>query len=156
MRPSRDETMLRVAEALALRSTCLKRAVGCVIADEGGEILATGYNGVAKGRPHCNEADGPATLEGIERYDHACNDGRPIPDGSDLCEAVHAESNAMRQCRAPKEAATVYVTVSPCWRCAKELLNLPARRLVVRALGPDWARVEALWTRDGRTWTLVP
>lgn len=55
MRISRDEWGLRLAEVTALRGTCLRRQVGCVLVDYGGRVLATGYNGVPRGMPHCNE-----------------------------------------------------------------------------------------------------
>lgn len=55
MRPSKDTTWLEVACALARQSTCLRRAVGCVLIDKHGEVDGTGWNGVASGQPHCNE-----------------------------------------------------------------------------------------------------
>lgn len=55
MRIDIDEWALRLAEATAARSTCLRRSVGCVLLDRDGIVLATGYNGVARGMPHCNE-----------------------------------------------------------------------------------------------------
>lgn len=55
MRLSRDEWGLRLAEVTALRGTCFRRQVGCVLVNADGRVLATGYNGVASGLPHCNE-----------------------------------------------------------------------------------------------------
>lgn len=55
MRISRDEWGLQIAEVTALRGTCLRRQVGCILTDENGIVLATGYNGVARGLSHCNE-----------------------------------------------------------------------------------------------------
>ena len=76
-RPSKDEYFLRMAALVAERSTCLRRAVGCVLVDARGHVLATGYNGVAAGQPHCNEVSessyvvvkkGPLD-EAIKRYE---------------------------------------------------------------------------------------
>jgi dCMP deaminase len=56
MRPTRDSINLSIARVVATRSTCLRRSVGCVLTDVSGHILSTGYNGVARGVPHCNDS----------------------------------------------------------------------------------------------------
>lgn len=55
-RPGVDAYFLALAALVATRSTCLRRAVGCVLVDARGHVLATGYNGVAPKHPHCNDA----------------------------------------------------------------------------------------------------
>lgn len=55
MRLERDEYFLQMAELVARRGTCFRRQVGCVLVNHRGHVLATGYNGVAAGMPHCNE-----------------------------------------------------------------------------------------------------
>ncbi|HEX6989232.1 MAG TPA: dCMP deaminase, partial [Bacillota bacterium] len=47
-RPSWDEYFMGLAEAVAARSTCARRAVGAVIVRDR-RILATGYNGSPPG-----------------------------------------------------------------------------------------------------------
>ena len=84
MRPALDTTMIAIAQILAQRATCSKLAVGCVLTDRQGRILATGYNGVPRGCPHCIDVPCP---------------GANAPAGADLCEAVHAEQNALLQCK---------------------------------------------------------
>lgn len=54
-RPSLDRYLMNLAEAAAVRSTCIRRSVGCVLADARGRVLAVAYNGVPSGQPHCNE-----------------------------------------------------------------------------------------------------
>jgi dCMP deaminase len=44
-----------IAELVAKRSTCLRRAVGCIIVKDK-RILTTGYNGAPTGIKHCIEA----------------------------------------------------------------------------------------------------
>lgn len=56
MRPTKDEYLMQLARVAATRTTCVRRGVGCVLADERGHVLAIGYNGVASGLPHCNES----------------------------------------------------------------------------------------------------
>jgi dCMP deaminase len=115
MRPSKDEVMLAVALALSTRATCRKRAVGCVLTDTAGHILSTGYNGVPHGMPHC--IDTPCV-------------GFGLPMGSDTCQAVHAEINAMLQCKDIDAIHTCYVTCRPCNNCLKTLMNTQCKRLV--------------------------
>jgi dCMP deaminase len=138
-RPSKTEWFLDMAELVARRSTCARRSVGCVLVNERGHVLATGYNGVAAGLPHCNEG-------------HPCP-GATAPSGTalDSCEAVHAEQNALLQCRDVFSIFTAYVTVSPCTTCVKLLLSTSTRHLVFRERYPHPAALE-LWTRAGRTW----
>lgn len=113
----RHEWFLRIAETVAARSSCARRAVGAVVVDGVGYILATGYNGPARGQPNCTEVRCP---------------GAEAPPGTDLdaCIAIHAEVNAIAQARNIKEATALYCTVSPCIHCAKILGNLPALRRV--------------------------
>lgn len=144
MRPTMDGTMLAVAAVLAKRGTCLKLQVGCVLCDQHGRVLSTGYNGVARGMPHCNQP-------GLHNYPHKCP-GADAPAGADLCEAVHAEQNAMLQCRDTDRIVTCYTTVSPCQRCVKELLNTGCTRILFNTAYHGNPQAEALWCRAGREW----
>jgi dCMP deaminase len=132
MRISRDEWGLKLAQLTSLRSTCLRRQVGCVLTDSRGIVLATGFNGVPAGFPHCNEG-------------HPCP-GADAPSGQSLdqCRAIHAEQNALIQLTRPYEVATVYTTTFPCTHCIKMLMNTSASRIVYLE---DYAHSEAkkLW-----------
>ncbi len=83
-RPSKDEYYLKIAEAVALRSTCLRRQYGAVIVKDD-RIVATGYNGSERGAPNCID-------RGI-----CLREQMGIPHGEryELCVAVHAEANAI-------------------------------------------------------------
>lgn len=148
MRPSRDEWALKLALLTAQRTTCCRRAVGCVLLNARGHVLATGYNGVAAGLPHCNHHD-PFFETG---FPHACSRANS-PSGTNLdgCLAIHAEQNALLQCRDTYAIHTCYVTVSPCMTCAKLLLNTSCERIVfVEEYSHSAAR--ELWTGAGRAW----
>ena len=98
--------MMSVAEAISARATCQRAAVGCVLFDFKKRILSTGYNGPPQKHDHCNKhCPGMAF------------------DGGDNCMSVHAEVNALIQCRSPDEVVFVVCTHLPCFRCAKALLN---------------------------------
>ena len=137
MRPSKDKTFLDLAQTLAKRGTCIRKQVGCVLIDELGQILSTGYNGVARGLPHCNEeVSEPIIYKNVELekkviHPHKCAGAdHDSGQGLDICEAIHAEQNALLQCADVQKIHTAYVTVSPCRHCMKLFMNTSAKRIV--------------------------
>lgn len=95
---------MRMAELIAMRSTCSRRQVGCVITTlDNTRVLSVGYNGNAKGLP--NQCDNPT--------EHG------------KCGCIHAEENALIACSetsiTPKK---VFVTVFPCVMCLKKIIQL--------------------------------
>jgi dCMP deaminase len=101
-RPTRADTLLTVAYAMAERSTCTRLHVGAVAATDG-RILSTGYNGAPAGTPHCTHPP------------------------SEVCNrSVHAEANAVAYAArhgVSLEGAEIYATDSPCYTCACLLIN---------------------------------
>lgn len=154
-RTSIDETWLMVAIALAHRGTCMKFKVGCVLTDSAGHLLAANYNGVAAGEPHCNEVSTFSQITGKRplEYLHKCA-GASAPAGSDLCEAIHAEQNALTRCLLPDQVFTCYLTTSPCMRCTKQLLNTNCKRILFLDEYTREPQAKELWTRRGRDWVL--
>lgn len=151
MRVSKDEWAMRLAEVTATRGTCLRRQVGCVLTDAEGRVLATGYNGVSRGLPHCNHAEDVLGIGHSPWYPNACEAAwASSGEGLDACEAVHAEQSALTQCRDPDRVWSCYVTVSPCASCLKLLLNTGCRRVVFRQ--PYAQDASGLWTKAGREW----
>lgn len=135
-RMSKDEYFSELAVLVSRRGTCARRLVGCVLVSSRGHVLATGYNGVPRNHTHC--------------IDHHCpGAGLPSGTGLDKCEAIHAEQNALLQCRDVNEIETAYVTAMPCMTCMKLLLNTSCRRIVY--IEP-YAHAEAgqLWIKNGR------
>lgn len=152
MRPSRDETWLAVAAVVAQRSTCLRRAVGCVLVNARGHVMSTGYNGRAAGLPHCNQPEfAPYPL--ATDFPHRCP-GAVAVSGTNLdgCEALHAEQNALLQCRDIYGIDTCYVTTAPCLTCVKLLLNTSCNRIVYLDDYPHSAHSRDLWVNTGRHW----
>lgn len=101
-RPTRTDTLLTVAYAMAERSTCTRLHVGCVAAIHG-RILSTGYNGAPAGTPHCTH-----------------------PSGEVCSRSVHAEANAVAYAArhgVSLEGAELFATDSPCYTCACLLIN---------------------------------
>ena len=150
MRPSKDQWAMDLALVTARRATCLRRQCGCVLLNARGHVLATGYNGVAAGQAHCNEevwGDGA-----ILTWPNACPGARaPSGQGLDTCQAIHAEQNALLQCRDVYAIHTAYVTASPCITCCKLLLNTSCERIVFFEAYPH-PEARALWEGAGRSW----
>jgi len=157
----------------AQRSTCLRRQCGCVLLNARGHVLATGYNGVAAGQPHCNEGyehkvysvstlppharalyDNALSksMSGAPQFPHACV-GATAPSGTglDSCQAIHAEQNALLQCRDAWAIDTCFVTASPCVTCIKLLLNTSCQRIVFAEQYPH-GDSEKWWKNAGRVW----
>src|SRR5208283_5745735 len=118
-----------------------------------------GYNGVPSGSPHCSEeveevdSDTLFTDMGLKilltPYPYACGGTAfKTGEGLDFCDAVHAEQNALVQCRDVDRIHTCYTTVSPCVSCTKLLMNTLCVRVVFR---DDYAQSgERLWTASRR------
>lgn len=159
-RLTRDQWAMGLAELTARRGTCLRRQVGCVLLNEMGHVLSTGYNGVAAGMPHCNEVgrvspSGPDYVPFPDDpigYPNACP-GAHAASGTNLdgCHALHAEQNALLQCRDPWAIHTAYVTASPCMTCTKLLLNTSCQRIVFLEPYPH-NDAQVLWEKAGREW----
>ena len=115
MRLSAEAWAMGLATATAARASCLRRNVGCVLLDSKNRVLATGYNGPPACMPNCS-----VNCIGMQ------------PNGADSCLAVHAEINALMQCNDIDSIHTIVVTCFPCFRCAKALLNTPAKTLIYK------------------------
>ena len=130
-RISKDEYYLGIALAVARRSTCLRRQYGAVIV-KGDNIIATGYNGSARGESNCCDMG--------ECWRQANN----IPHGQmyEKCVAVHAEDNAISQAGREAIGATLYlagledgkpIKAEPCLMCERKIRNARIKEVVVDA-----------------------
>ena len=127
-RISKDEYYRGIALAVAKRSTCLRRQYGAVIV-KGDNIIATGYNGSARGEPNCCDVG--------ECWRQAHN----IPHGEqyEKCVAVHAEDNAISQAGREAIGATLYlagledgkpIKTEPCMMCARKIKNARIAKVI--------------------------
>ena len=143
MRPDKLAVQLANATLWSLRSTCSRRRVGCILVDVRGHVLSSGHNGVPMGHTHCTDAPCPGS-------------GLPSGTGLDKCQAVHAEMNAILQCRDPYEIDTCICTTAPCTICIGLLLNTSCKTIY---FGEDYPHAEAsrkLWEGRKRVWQKVP
>jgi dCMP deaminase len=122
LRPTWDEYFMAICLQVASRATCDRGRSGCVIVRDK-QILATGYVGSPVGQPHCDEV-------GHEFHQVIHEDGHL----SQHCiRTTHAEQNAI--CQAAKigialDGATLYCKMTPCYVCAKMIINVGIRRVV--------------------------
>lgn len=131
-RPTRDMTLLMLADVMSRRSTCSRAQVGAIISIHG-RVLSTGYNGAPAGRPHCQH---PCTCSSIY-----LNQDPPPPfphqGGCPATQAcgvsVHAEANAVAFAArhgVAVEGAEMHTTLSPCVACAQLLINAGIIRVI--------------------------
>ena len=108
-RPDWHQTWLDIAAAVARRSYDPKWKVGAIIVSEDNTtMLALGYNGNYPGGPHERDSDDV----GASGF-------------------IHAEENAL--IKAPyhyPQPKVMYVTVSPCYMCAKKIINAGISRVI--------------------------
>jgi len=106
-RISREKLFMEITKLVSQRGTCSRKQVGAVATIEG-RIIATGYNGVPSGQPHC------------------CETEPEIGSNQGCVKCVHAESNLVSWSAREGiklKGATLYCTLSPCTDCSKLLIN---------------------------------
>lgn len=127
-RISKQDYYLAIARAVSLRSTCLRRQYGAVIVKDD-MIIATGYNGSARGEPNCCDMG-----ECWREINH-------IPHGEryEACVAVHAEDNAISQAGRKTIGATLYlagfengkpIDAKPCLMCERKIKNAGIKEVI--------------------------
>jgi dCMP deaminase len=105
VRPTWDEYFMRQTYLAAQRATCDRKHVGAVIISPDHRVIATGYNGAPAGQPSCDDVG------------HELHDGHCI-------RTLHAEDNAISFAGRMAMSCTLYVTVIPCYDCAKRIVNV--------------------------------
>lgn len=102
-----NEYFMQLAKTVAMRGTCDRAYVGCVLVNDENRIVSTGYNGSISGNPQCDEVG------------HTMRDGHCIA-------TIHAEMNALLYCAKAGikvKGSKCYVTHYPCLNCTKALIQ---------------------------------
>lgn len=130
MRPEWNEYFIEIAKVVSRRSTCLRRRYGAVIVKDR-VMISSGYNGSPRGMENCIDL-GRCTREELK-----------VPSGEryELCEAVHAEQNAI--INAPPDRmknATIYIAGyeedgsfaagRPCKLCNRMIRNAQIKEVI--------------------------
>ena len=108
-----DTTYLKMADEWGQLSKAKRRKVGCLIVKDG-QIISDGYNGTPAGYDNNCEYE---TRFGYET--------KP--------EVLHAESNALMKLAKSTNSSkdsTIYLTMSPCFDCAKLIIQAGVIRVV--------------------------
>lgn len=129
-RPSWDEYFIEIAKIVSSRSTCIRRRYGAVIVKDS-VIISTGYNGAPRGSINCVD------IQKCKRKE------LNIPAGEryELCEAVHAEQNAIINGSPERmKDATIYIAGfeennlfadgKPCLLCRRMIRNAQIKEVV--------------------------
>ena len=109
-----DKTYMNMARELSKLSHAQRRKVGCLIVKDT-HIIAEGLNGTPRGFDNI--------CEYIDHVDHYYT--KP--------EVLHAESNAITKLACStnsSKGSTLYVTCSPCFDCAKLIIQAGIERVV--------------------------
>jgi len=110
----KDLIYLEMAQVWAKNSHCNRRKVGCLIVNNQ-SIISDGYNG---------------TPSGFSNPCEDCNDDT-------YSSVLHAEANAITKLAKgtqTSEGSTLYVTLSPCYECAKLIIQAGIIRVVFQDL----------------------
>ena len=121
-RPDWDQYFMEIARAVAQRATCDRGKSGCVIA-RNKRLLTTGYVGSPAGLSHCDEV-------GHQMKTVVHEDGTQTQH---CVRTSHAEENAMIQAARhgiSLDGATIYCKMTPCYHCAKMIINAGIKRVV--------------------------
>lgn len=129
-RPAWDEYFIEIAKVVSSRSTCLRRRYGAVIVKDN-VIISTGYNGAPRGSLNCIDT-GKCRRKELN-----------VPAGEryELCEAVHAEQNAIINGSPERmKDSTIYIAGfeedgsaaegKPCLLCKRMILNAQIEQVV--------------------------
>ena len=121
-RPSWDEYFLGIMHMVGARSTCDRGRSGAVIVKDK-RILSTGYVGSPAGTAHCDDV-------GHEMHTVTHPDGT---QSRHCIRTAHAEQNAIAQAArvgVALEGSTLYCNMTPCYICAKMIINAGIVRVV--------------------------
>jgi len=88
----------------------------------------------------------------VAPYQNACA-GAESASGTNLdgCQAIHAEQNALLQCKDMYNIHQCFTTVSPCITCTKLLLNTSCQEIIYLEEYPH-SEAKELWESAGRVW----
>ncbi len=113
---------MEITKVIGSRGTCDRGRSGCLVAKDK-HIISTGYVGAPVGLPHCDEV-------GHEMHTVTHADGSI---SKHCIRTTHAEQNAI--CQAAKfgialSGSTLYCKMTPCYACAKMIINAGIARVV--------------------------
>ena len=151
---------LDIAEAIAARSTCLRRHYGAIVV-QNDQIISTGYSGAPRGRANCCDL-GICVRKELN-----------VPQGEryELCRGVHAEANAIiNAARQDMLGATLFLTgvdaatgdyilnAGSCPMCKKMIINAGISTVIIRDNKEDFRSIKVYdeWVSRDETISRIP
>lgn len=122
-----DKDYMAICDIIASKSYAVRNKVGAILV-KNGNIISFGYNGTPSG------------------FDNVCE-----VNGITKEEVLHAESNAIVKCACSvnsTEDSTLYTTLSPCFECAKLIIQSKIKRVVYKEFYRDFKGI-ILLTKAG-------
>jgi dCMP deaminase len=139
MRLEGHTTYMAIANSIAHKSNCVRRAVGALLIQEG-QVIAEGWNGISGGLKDCRDAGCPR-----------CINGGDTGSGYETCLCIHAEQRAIADA-AKRGVRTrdsiLYVNLRPCLQCLAIAKAAGVREILY--WGEDWsysAEIEAAYRK---------
>ena len=144
---SLDEVYMNCARDVSALSHAKRKKVGAIIVNDGG-IIGEGWNGTPSGFDNACELPEYHTLTNKgnlmrgefehEWYCEKCNKTYSHPQEHETIlitkpEVIHAEANAIAKVARSTNrtvGATLYCTLSPCFECAKQIIQAGIKRVV--------------------------
>jgi dCMP deaminase len=113
------EFWMELAELYATQSSCKKAQVGCLLI-KNRRLIAAGVNGTMPGDSNaCEDAQG----------------------NTEHWRVNHAEMNAIAQAGERVKGCEAYVTLAPCYECAKNLILFGITKLYYSKVKPEYEDV---------------
>jgi len=147
--PNEKETLMTMAYANSLRSSCSQRKVGALIIDDSGNVFSSGYNEVPSSERSCKNEYGKCYRKYLrDGFENEIEGIIENPEEKkkvkssfkkfkilDYCRALHAEENAIVNVARmgisfPMERATLYTTTYPCNLCANKIAQVGIKHIV--------------------------
>lgn len=122
VRPTWDEYFMNIARAVGSRATCDRGRTGCVLVKDK-HIISTGYVGAPAGCQSCDDV-------GHEMHTVLQDDGT---QSKHCIRTTHNEQNAIVQAArfgVSTDGSTLYCMMTPCYTCAKLIINAGIKRVV--------------------------
>ncbi|MEA3323076.1 MAG: cytidine/deoxycytidylate deaminase family protein [Patescibacteria group bacterium] len=140
-----DQYFLELVKVVGGRGTCDRGRSGCVIA-KSKRIISTGYVGSPVGTAHCDDV-------GHEMH-IVTENGK---ESQHCIRTTHAEQNAIVNAArfgAALDGATLYCHMTPCYVCAKMIINAGIKKVVCNKDYHKGARSKEIFEEAGVEYVL--
>lgn len=111
-----DTYFLAMVELISMRSSDPNTKVGSVIVNDNNQVIATGYNSLARGLKDENYPWINDLSKGVENTKYAY--------------IVHSESNAIVSSKQDLSGYTLYTSLFPCNECAKLIIQAGISKII--------------------------